>query len=215
MIIGGSAGGTQGMLTSLSNNKKLRPDRKSLFMRRPKFSGLRDDYRNLSQTILSGKKATPEELKLIREKVLQQRKRDAIRQISIWIVVSCCVLTGIGMWYNSFQQKSEEKATSILAKESADALSGYEANMLEGLKKVEEKKFFYAVGHFENALDYIPHDELAEYQLAKTFCMMCYHQNHACKTAKSIVDSLSQAVKNPSDYQFLREKYLNQSKPNN
>lgn len=203
-----------GMIVSLKNNSKLLPNRKSLFMRRPKFSGLRDDYRNLSQTILSGKKATPEELKLIREKVLQQRKRDAIRQISIWIAVSFCALAGIGMWYNSFQQKSVENATAILAKESSEALSGYEINMLEGLKKVEEKKLFYAVGHFENALEFVPHDELAEYQLAKTFCMMCYHQKHACKTAKNMVDSLSQAVENPADYRLLREEYLSQSKPN-
>ena len=50
-----------------------------------------------------------------------------------------------------------------------------------GQQLLDDKKWFYAAGYFENALLQIPNDFSASYNLTLAYCELCYTKNKLVK----------------------------------
>tara|TARA_B110000444_G_C18746959_1_gene550739 strand:+ start:436 stop:681 length:246 start_codon:yes stop_codon:yes gene_type:complete len=77
-----------------------------------------------------------------------------------------------------------------------------------GIQLLNEKKWFYAAGYFENALLQIPNNFEAEYNLTLAYCLLCYNKNEACEKANTTINKLITNSTNNNNLIKLKEKYL-------
>ena len=77
-----------------------------------------------------------------------------------------------------------------------------------GIQLLNEKKWFYAAGYFENALLQIPNNFEAEYNLTLAYFLLCYNKKEACEKANATINKLITNSTNNNDLIKLKEKYL-------
>lgn len=180
------AGGTiNSMIISLKNNKELLIRRKTFFDNKHSHEELRRIY---SQKINRNEKPlTDEERREIREKIRADFKRE--NRFKIVVVVGCLILIPtLGyVAFSGITLRSELPAVEVSLQEQASA---YEESIQNGLTNLNKNQPFFAIGHFENALEVKHNDPFAMEQLIISYKMLCTQNEKSCAMANTKIDSL-------------------------
>lgn len=178
------------MIISLKNNKELLLRRKTFFDNKHSHEELRRIY---SQRINRNEKTlTDEERRKIREKIRADFKRD--NRIKILVVVGCLILIPtIGYYaFSGITLRSELPAVEVSQQEQAAA---FDESIHNGRTNLNKNQPFFAIGHFENALELRRNDPFALEQLISSYEMLCAQHKKACPMASRKIDSLRNQVK--------------------
>ncbi len=195
-------GSIQNMLNTLKNNKNLLPKRKSFFKRDLNYFELRKYYQE-SPLYFSNKKITKEELLLIRNKIREDRKRSKILVFTTFLsvfVVFSVVLVLLVQNLDFSVKKFVRNSHSGIPSKSFKNQDLYSDRMSDGINRLNEGKWFLAIGNFQAALADKPNDKEAEYLLSKSYVFYCFEENNSCDKANTLLNEM--LIKYPQDTRF-------------
>lgn len=181
----GGGGSIQGMITSLSNNKKLLKS-KRLFKKERAFLNLKQEYFKASKGELDFKKATKEQLLEIRKKVIKERQKEKLFSVIVAFVV-------IGIFsYFALVLINENKA--FVKKQEAIQ---YQKKETEFLILIEQGDEWFSKGHWSNSIvlykkakAIFPKNYDVSYRLARSYSFQCETDYKNCYTAKELLQEL-------------------------
>ena len=160
-----------------------------MFKKRATYRSIKKEYLKASEG-LDLNKATPLELKRIREQVRQKRKEVfRLRLIAVLIVVPLVLLMGIGLlrttsFYPASKDPSEEKNQSI-----------YLYLISQGDYFMDTQEWQKAVMRYTRARDLFPEEYAINYRLALAYTYSCYYERINCEAAKFAIARLEEDFK--------------------
>jgi ribonuclease HI len=211
----GGEGSISSMITALKNNNLLRK-RIPIFKRQSDFTRIRKAYRRSTTKITNKKEPTPEEREWIKARALAKLKQELyIRWVKNTLFLALVALSIFAVYKNSqLETTYHPKVPGLEAikpgskSQPITSDSKYAENMDLGIEQLQENKWFYAAGYFETALKNKPGDEHAEYNLALSYCLLCYNEKKACKRAEGLLDKLIKEQPENERLRQLRSRYL-------
>lgn len=205
----GGGGSVQNMITTLKSNKKLLNRRNYLFKRNSSYNkSLRQKYYKAYKGIVDERKPSKAEIDAIRQKVIAEQKKEFVIRISITSVIFIALIVCVFVVAKNNQAKYLEAEKIKKEKLANESVLSYRKSMDNGLKAIQKKQWFFAVGHYENALRFSPNNAEAEYNLVFALCSLCYYENSSCQKANEIISEMIEKNKNPERYLALKEMYL-------
>lgn len=87
----GGEGSMQHMITTLRNNSKLLR-RKGMFQRQRSFRSIKREYQIASEGINTSKKLSKEELLQIRNRVIENRRRENMKAFIVFFIIVVSIL---------------------------------------------------------------------------------------------------------------------------
>ena len=203
------------MITTLKNNNNLLRKHIPIFKRRSEFRTIRRVYKQRLNSPIERKELTKEERAEIRAKALAEiRKENRIRWIKRGVFTILVGFSGYTIYKNSqlkstyhydhyiIDTKDLEPSKSLTNNEE------YNINMSTGIEYLQENKWFFAAGYFEAALRNKPGDKEAEYNLAISYCLLCYNKKKACNKAEQLLSELIKSHPENLRYKTLQHRYL-------
>ena len=206
MSFGGSV---QAMLTILRNNKLLLR-KKNIFKRERTFLSIKQEYIRAIPGPYHFKHATREELKRIREKVLKNRKKDALKEWT-WTgtVVLFLVIFSI---YLSISIGSYLFPTPTLEINPYDQIRIQEENqerftffVQSGDEWMQNLQYGNAVFQYQNALELYPNRSEIKLKLAEAMTYQCYYDGRDCEKAKAYIHTLQLTIEDSELLDELKE----------
>ena len=193
-------GSIQGMITSLSNNKKLLR-RNRLFRPENSFLNLKKEYLKAAEGKINIKKATKKELAEIRRKVLEQRRKEdyitaglfAASLMFIGLLISIIIKDMI-IFNNETQQIELKNRTDQYLELIAD-----------GDQSLAKRKWYNAIYQYKKALEVFPKEYDINYRLASAYCYRCEIEFKDCTEAKEQLNKLLKEYPEKPDLLRLRE----------
>ena len=212
----GGEGSLSSMITTLKNNNNLLRKRIPIFKRQSDFTRIRKAYHRSAPKITHKKEPTPEEREWIKARALAKLKQELyIRWVKNALFLALIAFSIYVVYQNSQLQTTYQPKTPgleamkpALPSEPVKSISEYDENMALGIERLQENKWFYAAGYFETALKHKPGDEKARYNLALTYCLLCYNEQKACTRAEGLLDRLIRENPENEGLRTLRSRYL-------
>jgi hypothetical protein len=178
-------GSIQGMITSLSNNKRLLR-KKNMFRPEKTFMSLKRAYIKSAGGEIELKKATKKQLRAIRIQIIQERRKNWYA----FYIIFLFLFSVIGfVTYNSIQN-------TIIAKEKAEKieLAYKEERSLLFISKgdywLKKRSWFNAIFEYKRAFELLPYDYTVNYRLVNAYCLRCENEFEDCKKGKKLLDKL-------------------------
>ncbi|GGE31196.1 hypothetical protein [Psychroflexus planctonicus] len=181
----GGGGSIQGMITSLSNNKKLLRS-KRLFHKEHSFLKRKQEYVNASGKKTSLKKATKEELLAIRKKVIKERKKQNLLLLSIFILLLTIISYLASISFKQIDLKLEEQKKSEYNKKEKEFL----LLVKEGDEWFKKGNWYNSVFKYEKAIKLFPENYDISYRLVNAYSFQCENDFENCQVAKKLLDEL-------------------------
>ncbi|MBJ2175609.1 hypothetical protein JBL43_15260 [Aureibaculum sp. A20] len=197
----GGEGSMQSMITILRNNKNLLR-KKSFFKRDRTFLSTRKEYYKASKGKINLKKASKQELKIIRERVIKQRKFENIKiwfvTISLLLPILFFILYSTNVFENQKLDNIEDQK-DIYLKEHINTYSYY---LDEGDKWIEKRHWNNAIYRYQQAVKLFPNEYEANYRLALAYSYNCKFDKKNCEAGKRLTTRL---LKNYSEDKNLQK----------
>lgn len=185
----GGEGSMLHMINILRSNKSLLR-RKPLFKRERTFLSRKKEYYKATGGKLDLKKATKEELALVRQKVIRQRKVESIINWSV-VLIAMGIVIGLGIYYVKLDEKRqlqmEDTAKDNYLKEHINL---YVYLIEEGDNWIEKRHWSNAIYFYKQAVDLFPDDYEANYRLALAYSYHCQYENKNCEAGKKLTERL-------------------------
>tara|TARA_R100000306_G_scaffold260_4_gene638 strand:- start:17335 stop:17949 length:615 start_codon:yes stop_codon:yes gene_type:complete len=191
-------GSIQGMINSLSNNKKLLRS-KRLFSKEKTFLSLKQEYLKAADGKIDFKKATPEQLESIRKKLIKEKKKEALLFIGILVIV-IGIFSYVGfklMQPVTVQNKTQQIAT--FKKKETKYLFFIE----KGDEWFKKGRWHNAIFNYKDAKALFPNDYSVNYRLVNAYSLQCEQEFKNCHTAKTLLDTM--LAKHPNKQKALLE----------
>lgn len=186
----GGEGTINSMIISLKNNSKLLIRRKTFFDRKHSHAELRRIYSKRIHR--NDKQLTEQDKRKIRESIKAEIKRE--NRVKLLVVFSCMILIpALGYFAFSGHKPSSEQINNEI-KNGRGSLT-YDESISIGLLNLDQNKPFFAIAHFENALNVKPSDQLAIEKLIASYQMLCELNEKTCEMARAKVDSLRKEMR--------------------
>ena len=198
----GGEGSIQSMITILRNNKRLLRKRDP-FRRGKGFERLRDDYRKFSQGQIESKTVTQSQLREIRKRVIQERRKENMRTWIIGVVISIVAVGVTIMGYKGIQNY-EAELDEIEIKASTDKYLFY---IQDGDKWLEKGHYHNAIFQYLLAKEIYPSEYNVNYRLALAYGSWCEYDQTGCTEGRRIYENLSEQFAIKSELKEL-EKYF-------
>lgn len=201
-MFGGGAGTILDMIIRDKNNKALLR-KKNPFKRDWNLFSIRKEYFKAAKGKIDLKKASHEEIMLIRAKVLLQRRKDFFRSgIALCIIVPIIVFST----YKFINLMIIEKPGKIIQQAELNKLNeDYLFFINDGDHWLNLKHWHNAIFQYKNAIDLFPSDFNANYRLALAYTNSCFYEKENCEKAKNLVDQLIQIHIDKSELHQLRD----------
>lgn len=209
-----SGGSIQNMRNTLKNNSDILRKRIRLFERKTEFQRLKESYRKASGQLADYKTATAEEREFIRQKVLTERKRDFRNRLLLIGILAASATSLLVITSINPTSTNRNVQSPYIEKSMRANIPSYQKSLMEGEEMMEKGQWFFAAGHFENALSVAPTDSVASYKLALAYCELCLNGGSACEKANELVRELIEESSQPEKYKRLKSLYLEPSSPN-
>jgi len=197
MSFGGSVAA---MIATLKNNKMMLGERYTYFDAKKSYlratKGMKITYR----------KATKEELALVRKKIKQQRKQAQIVAVVILSMVIPIVFFGAYKFIVSLNE-SHKLNEQIITKEHTKK---YQFFISDGDLMFQKRKWNNAIFQYTRALEVFPNEFDAQYRLAQAYTYKCQLENEGCFKADSLVDRLITHFPNDENIKKLKTVIRNQ-----
>jgi len=202
----GGEGSIQHMINSLRNNRNLLR-KKSIFKKERTFLSTKKEYYKAAQEgEVELKKATKEELILLREKIIKQRKIESIRSwVIVLIVMTPLILLGINASYNTSKEEIQHLETEN-ENYLIEHINDYTYYLEEGDKWIEKKNWNNATYRYEQAVKLFPDEYEANYRLALSYCYSCSYKNKNCEKGRTLTNQLLKSY--PEDSKLLELKTI-------
>ena len=185
----GGEGSMAYMIASLRDNKRLLR-RKRLFEKERTFLNIKKEYYKASQGRIDFKKASPTELKKIREKVIANRKSENRTKL----IVFCFSFFFIGIIISKIIEVENNRANmyneSNLEIEWIEKTEKYLFFITDGDKWIQNKNWNNAVFQYKEALKIFPDEYDANYRLVLAYSYLCQNKNLECKKGEKLVQKL-------------------------
>lgn len=187
-------GSIQGMIISLRNNKHLLRPKRSFLNQRKEFLKAAKGEINL-------KKATKQELELLRKEIYQERKRQRKIDVTIWSCIGIILLSiGILLTNTLKVQIQESEKVSYDIK-----MANYLQLIEEGDEWLTKRSWNNAIFQYKKALEIFPEEYDIHYRLTYAFCLSCEADFKNCNKAKEKLDKLLLQYPNKSELLELRK----------
>jgi len=168
--------------------------KKSTFKPESGFLRTKKEYYKAAEGKLNLKQVTPEELHLIRKKVLKSQKRELLR---VYFVFGIILLT-LGFFIlknrNTNESISQDMYPIYEKHQGISAIDQYEFFISDGDQWLEKKHWHNAIFQYKKALELFPSSYDANYRLAIAYNYKCLASNSKCD------DSIARIA-------FLHQKY--------
>lgn len=173
------------MIISLKDNKRLLIRRKTFFDRKHSHEELKRIH---SQRLdLNEKQLTEDEKRRIRQTIRADFKREIIINL---LVVTVCLLMISTIGYVSMSQSKSNSEIPKYHLSQVDELETYNECISNGISNLNRNQPFFAIGHFKNALEIKPNDQIAIEKLIQSYLMLCYQNEETCEMVQAKIDSL-------------------------
>ncbi|MFD2561264.1 hypothetical protein [Aquimarina rubra] len=178
-------GSVQGMITSLSNNKKLLRS-KRLFQKERTFLNTKKESLKATEGKLNFKKASQEELLQIGKKIRKQNRKENTILIGIAILI-ISVFTYFTI--NVIRQNSIDKE-SIQVLKFQEKEKQFLVLINKGDEWFEKGKWYNSIFYYEKAKEIFPKNYDINYRLVRSYSFECESEFQNCHEAKKLLDKL-------------------------
>jgi len=203
----GGEGSIQSMITSLRNNRILLR-KKSMFKRDRTFLSTRKEYYKAAKgKQIELKKASKEELHLIRNKIIKQRKIERITTLSV--VIGFIITVIIISFYISHKQNIKKNKEVEIEKENYlhENINEYSYLIEEGDNWIDKKNWNNAIYRYKQAVDLFPNEFEASYRLALAYSYSCIFENENCAIGITLTDRLIKYYPDDPKLQELKKVF--------
>ena len=181
----GGGGSIQGMITSLGNNKKLLRS-KRLFKKERTFLNIKKEYLDATEGKVNLKKASKQELKQIRKKIIKERRKE-----NIILTATAMVMVSIIIYFtiHTIQQNNintKNQQTIAFKKKEKEFLR----LINEGDEWFEKGKWYNSIFYYEKAKEIFQKNYEINYRLVRSYSFQCESEFKNCSEAKKLVDNL-------------------------
>lgn len=194
----GGEGSMAYMIASLRNNKRLLR-RKRLFEKERTFLNIKKEYYKASQGKVDLKKATPKELKKIRDKVLANRRSENRTQFTVLCFLILIIGFGAFKFFKAEKNKFKTYNNDSERVESAEKIEKYMFFIADGDKWIQKKHWNNAVFQYREALSVFPNEYDANYRLSLAYSYLCQNKNVNCKEGKKLISKLKKQFPNKNE----------------
>ena len=199
MLGGGGKG--QDMLNSIRNNKNLLR-KKNIFKRERTFLQIKKEYLKATKGEIELKKATKRELAIVRQRVINESRKETSISAAIAIVVLCFFS------YLSVQLfKSPPVDNSFDIQKEREKHQDFLFYISDGDKWFKKQKWHNAIFQYKKALELYPNDYGPSYRLALAYFYQCKSENEGCDECKILLIRLLKAKPNDPDLIELNQKF--------
>ncbi len=206
MLYGGSV---QAMLTILRNNKLLLR-KKNIFKKERTFLSIKQEYIRAIPGPYHFKHATKEELKRIREEVLKNRKKDALKEwtwtgivVLFLVVLSVYIFISIGSYLFPTPTPEINSLTQVqIQKENQERFTFF---VQSGDEWMQNLQYGNAVFQYQNALELYPNRSEIKLKLAEAMTYQCYYDGRDCEKAKAYIHTLQLTIEDSALLDELKE----------
>ena len=188
-------GAVQAMVTAIKNNRNVYKRRTGNLFSNEKNSFAESTHQGTQKEEVAPK--SKEEVEAFQQEVQWLKNREHRRFFLTIITIISFVLLAAFFYIrydqnqNAILYQTQKKIQLIKAKEA------YQENMQKGIRYMKNKKWFYAIGYFENALDVMPNDINAQKHLVESYYSFCLYKNRGCKKTEWVLNDLLQKESNP------------------
>lgn len=211
------AGHLQSMHAVIRNNRKLLR-RRSIFKKDGAFLSSRKEYLKAAKGKIDFKKISKEELSLLRNKVIKQRRVESLRA---WIITFLIGLPIIAFGFyisNNIIQNKNQKLHELFLKEQKSLQNLEESELEEKLNKyqfliedgdnwVEKEKWGNAIHQYKNAVGLFPEKYEANYRLALAYSYNCQYEKLDCEKGYKLLKKLQEFAPNDNDLLILEHVF--------
>ena len=191
MSFGGSV---LGMIQSLKANKALLGKRYTIYDARKDFSIAAKGLK------ISNQKATPEQIRNIKDVIRKQKRVADIRlTIALSIIFPLIIF---GAYQFSTMLRSDVKHANMVVKNRS--IEKYKFHINDGDKMISEGKWNNAIFQYTRASEIFPNEYDAQYRLALAYTYKCKYTNDACGKSDSLVNRLLEHFPDNEKVQGLR-----------
>lgn len=206
MSFGGSV---QAMQTILRNNKLLLR-KKNFFKKERTFLSIRQEYIRAIPGPYHFKQATKEDLKRIREEVIKNRKKDALKEwtwtgtvVLFLLAFSVYIFISIGNYlfptptpeinsYDQIQIQKEKQERFTFFVQSGD-------------EWMQDLEYGNAVFQYQHALELYPNRSEIKLKLAEAMTYQCYYDGIDCEKAIDYIHTLQLTIEDSKLLDELKE----------
>lgn len=186
--------------TVLRENRNLRR-KKSMFKKERTFLNQKSSEIKTHVDEVVTKKPSKYELSKIRDRVLQDRRKEVI--LSVWIVLICAFLIWI---FTDMAQKSEaERVIRSIAEVEVEnfqeKLDKYNYLISSGDEWYDSGKYYNAAFQYRLALEVFPKDTIAYEKLILAYDSNCTYNNRNCGKSQEVIESFKQLKESESKSQ--------------
>lgn len=194
-------GSIQGMITSLSNNKKMLR-RKSMFRTERTFLSLKKEYIKSAKGEIKLKNATKEQLNIIRLKVLKER-RNHRNSLFIATAIVLSIVGFLNYKYVNYSQEAEAMNKEITLNQQIEK---FHTLIADGDVWLQKRDWHNAIFQYNNALEVFPNEYSVNYRLVFAFILRCEDEFKDCKKGKKLLEKLIRQFPEKSELLILKEK---------
>jgi len=181
----GGGGSIQGMITSLKNNKKLLRSKK-LFSKERNFLNTKKENLKATEGKLEFKEASKEELERVRNRIINQRKKERLIFIFVTIaVVGAFTFFAIQLIQQNRLAEEQQKTLQQKAKEKEFLFF-----LKNGDDWFEKAKWQNSIFYYKKAKSISPTNYEVNYRLVNSYSLQCEHEFKNCHTAKDLLEEL-------------------------
>lgn len=180
-------GSIQGMITSLSNNRKLLRSKK-LFKKERSFLNLKKEYLKASEGEKNQKKSSKEELHRVRKKIIKERRRENVLLITVGIILLSAFTYFIIHIIEQENIAIKKQQTLEFKKKEKEFLSLID----DGDEWFEKGKWHNSIYYYKKAKDIFPKNYDVNYRLVRSYSFECENEFENCEKAKKLLDKLFQ-----------------------
>ncbi|MBW1294787.1 hypothetical protein [Aquimarina litoralis] len=181
----GGGGSIQGMITSLSNNKKLLRSKK-LFKKERTFLNIKKDSLKTSKGKLNVKKASKEELEQIRKKIKKQKRKENAILICIAVVITSFMTY---FTFNLIQENTIDKEY-IQTLKFKEKEKDFLILIGKGDEWFEKGKWSNSIFYYKQAKEIFAKNYDINYRLVRSYSFLCENEFKNCHDTKELLENL-------------------------
>jgi len=194
------SGSLQSMGSILRNNRNLLRKR-GVLKKDSTFLSTRKEYLKAANGTIDFKSISNEELQLLREKVIKNRKTENLRIWLISLAISIPIIAfGFYLSYEFIENKnrnlydkhllSEKEQQIIIEKESNKKLDNYYYLIGNGDTWIKKKNWKNAIYQYGNAIKIFPEKYEANYRLALAYSYNCSFEGKDCDVGNILTNRM-------------------------
>lgn len=205
----GGFGSIDNMIVTLRNNRNLLPTKRSYFKNKD-YGTIKKEYYKAAGGSFNVKKASPEQLLFLRNKIIKTRKKEALRFTFLLFIGLPLIALGLYFTFHNFSfgfSNSEAQITKVNIEKSNEEM--YLFYIDDGDKWLSKRNYYNAVFQYKKALQLFPNDFDANYRLALAYSYRCQYDFEDCGIGMQLTNKLEEQFPSNQEIQSIKAVFIN------